>query len=54
MPAKAKSKRQAGFLGMVASGRKKVKGLSKSKAREMLKGTKVKKLPTRSKKKKKR
>lgn len=47
----ARSKRQAGFLGLVASGKKKVKGLSPAKAREMLRGTKVKRLPTRRRRK---
>lgn len=50
MPGKAKSKAQARFLGAVAGGAIKKKGLSASKAGEMLKGTKVKKLPARKKK----
>jgi hypothetical protein len=50
MPAKAKSKAQARFLGAVAGGRVKVKGLTSKTAREMLKGTKVKKLPARKRK----
>jgi hypothetical protein len=50
MPAKAKSKAQARFLGAVAGGRVKVKGLSSKTAREMLRGTKVKKLPARKRK----
>ena len=41
----AKSKAQAKFMGMVASGKKKVKGLSKDKAKEFLAGIKYKKLP---------
>lgn len=49
---KVKSKKQAGFLGAVAGGKKKVKGLSKEKAKEMLKGAKVKPLPEKAKKKK--
>jgi len=40
-----KSKKQAGFMGMVASGKIKKKGLSKERAKEFLKGVKVKKLP---------
>lgn len=51
MPGKAKSKAQARFFGAVAGGAIKVKGLSKSKAGEMLKGSKYKKLPARVKKK---
>lgn len=51
MPRKAKSKAQARFLGAVASGRaRKSGGLSKTKAREMLKGSKVKRLPARKRK----
>jgi hypothetical protein len=46
-----KSKRQAGLIGMVAGGKKKLPGLSKTQAKEMLRGQKVKKLPTRAKKK---
>lgn len=55
MPRKAKSKAQARFLGAVKGGRarKKPKGLSQHKAGEMLKGTKVKKLPARARKRKK-
>jgi len=45
-----KSKAQAGFMGLVASGKIKKKGLSKATAREFLKGVKVKKLPKRKKK----
>lgn len=41
----AKSQAQAKFMGLVASGKKKVKGLSKSKAKEFLRGVKVSKLP---------
>lgn len=53
MPRKAKSKAQARYLGAVAGGkaRKGHKGLSGAKAREMLRGTKVKRLPARAKKK---
>lgn len=40
-----KSKAQAGFMGAVAGGQLKKKGLSKSKAKEFLKGVSVKKLP---------
>lgn len=46
----AKSKKQFGFMGLVASGKIKKKGLSKAKAKEFLRGVKVKKLPTRKKK----
>ena len=46
-----KSKAQAKFMGIIASGKKKVKGLSKEKAKEFLKGVKVKKLPKKAKKK---
>jgi len=52
MPAKAKSKAQALFFGAVAGGAIKIKGLSKTKAGEMLKGSKMKKLPAHMKKKK--
>lgn len=41
----AKSKAQAGFMGLVASGKIKKKGLSKDKAKEYLRGVKVSKLP---------
>jgi len=51
MPKKAKSKAQARFLGAVAGGKAKKKGLSSSKARELLRGTKTKKLPARARKK---
>ena len=47
-----KSKAQAGFMGMIASGKMKKKGLSKMKAKEFLKGVKVGKLPKKLKKKK--
>lgn len=47
-----KSKAQARFMGMIASGKKKVKGLSKAKAKEFLQGVNVKKLPKRVSKKK--
>jgi len=50
MPAKPKSKAQARYLGAVAGGKVKKKGLSKNKAKEMLKGTKMKRLPARKKK----
>jgi hypothetical protein len=52
MPRRAKSKAQARYLGAVAGGQIKRKGLSRKKAREMLKGTKVKKLPARKRKRK--
>jgi hypothetical protein len=45
MPNKAKSKKQARFFGAVAGGAIKKKGLSSSKAKEMVKGTKMSKLP---------
>lgn len=45
MPGKVKSKAQAAYLGAVAGGAIKKKGLSKDKAKEMLKGSKTKKLP---------
>ena len=38
-------------MGAVASGKKKVKGLSRAKAKEFLRGVKVKKLPKKKKKK---
>lgn len=41
----AKSKAQFGFMGMVASGKIKKKGLSKAKAKKFLQGVKMKKLP---------
>lgn len=47
-----KSKAQARLMGAVASGRKKVKGLSRAKAREFLRGVNVKKLPQRKSSKK--
>lgn len=46
-----KSKAQAKFMGAIAGGKLKKKGLSKTKAKEFLKGVKVKKLPKKSKKK---
>jgi len=49
-----KSRAQARLFGAVAGGRKtKAKTLSKAKAKESLKGQKLKKLPERVKKKKK-
>ena len=36
----AKSKKQFGLMGLVASGKKKVKGLSKEEAKEYLRGHK--------------
>lgn len=47
----AKSKAQFGFMGMVASGKIKKKGLSKKKAREFLKGVHPKSLPKKKSKK---
>lgn len=49
----ATSKAQFGFMGMVASGKIKKKGLSKAKAKEFLRGVNVKKLPKRVSKKNK-
>lgn len=49
---KAKSKKQAAFLGAVASGAAKSEGLSKQEAKDMLSGVKVGKLPAKAKKKK--
>jgi len=40
-----KSKKQAGLMGIVASGKKKVKGLTETQAEEFIKGVKVSKLP---------
>lgn len=45
----AKSKAQAGFMGLIASGKVKKKGLSKNKAKEFLRGVKVNKLPAKKK-----
>lgn len=50
MPKKAKSKAQARFFGAVAGGAIKKPGLSAKKAGEMLKGTKMSKLPAKKKK----
>lgn len=47
------SKAQARFMGAIASGSIKKKGLSRAKAKEFLLGVKVSKLPARIKKKKK-
>lgn len=52
MPAKSKS--QARFMGMVAGGKKKVKGLSKDKAKEFVEGQDTSKLPEKKKKKSKK
>lgn len=49
----AKSKAQFGFMGMVASGKIKAKGLTRAKAKEFLAGVNVKKLPKRVSKKSK-
>lgn len=46
----AKSQAQARFMGLVASGKKKVKGLSASKAKEFVRGVKIAKLPKKKKK----
>ena len=48
---RAKSKKQFGFMGLVASGKKKVKGLSKIKAKEFLRGVNFKKLPKKKRRK---
>lgn len=45
----AKSKAQAGLMGLIASGRLKKKGLSKAKAKEFLRGVSIKKLPKKKK-----
>jgi hypothetical protein len=47
-----KSKAQARFMGAVAGGKIKKKGLSRKEAREYLRGTKIKSLPKKIKKKK--
>ena len=52
MPRKARSKAQARFFGAVRGGAVKAKGMSASKAGEMLKGTKHKRLPERKQKRK--
>jgi hypothetical protein len=46
-----KSKAQARFMGAVAGGAVKKKGLSAAKAKEFLRGQKTGKLPARAKKK---
>ena len=48
----AKSKAQARFMGMIAGGHLKKKGLSKAKAKEFLRGISISKLPKRVSKKK--
>lgn len=48
----AKSKAQAAFMGAIAGGKKKVKGLSPEKAKEFLEGVSVSKLPEKAKPKK--
>jgi hypothetical protein len=49
---KPKSQKQARLFGMIAAGKKKVPGLSsKTTAKDSLRGQKVSKLPTRTKKK---
>lgn len=45
-----KSKKQAKFMGAISGGSLKKKGLSAKKAGEMLKGTKMSKLPAKKKK----
>lgn len=50
-----KSRAQARLFGAVAGGKRtKAKGLSRKKAREALRGSKVKKLPARKRKRKKK
>jgi hypothetical protein len=46
----AKSKAQAGFMGLIASGKIKKRGLSKKTAKEFLKGIKLRNLPNKKKK----
>jgi hypothetical protein len=46
-----KSKKQAKFMGVVAGGKKKVKGLTPTQAKEILLGVKISKLPLTKKKK---
>lgn len=41
----ARSKRQAGWLGLIASGKKVTPNLSQEQAREMLRGSDVRHLP---------
>ena len=48
----AKSKQQAKFMGAIAGGQIKKKGLSKEKAKEFLTGIKIKSLPKKVAKKK--
>lgn len=45
----AKSKAQMRFMGAVAGGKKKVKGLSREKAKEFIRGQKMKDLPRKKK-----
>lgn len=47
----AKSKKQFGLMGLVTSGKKKVKGLTKAKAKEFLRGVNFKKLPKKKRRK---
>jgi hypothetical protein len=49
---KPTSKAQAGFLGAVASGKKKVPGLTAAEARTRLRGANIKDLPKKKSKKK--
>ena len=46
----AKSKAQARFMGAVAGGKAKAKGLSKAEAKEFLRGNKIRDLPARARK----
>lgn len=41
----AESKAQFGLMGMVASGKKKLPGMSRAKAKEFVRGVNPKKLP---------
>ena len=50
----AVSKAQARFMGIVASGKKKVEGLSAEQAAEYIHGQSIKKLPERKVRKKKK
>lgn len=47
---KAKSKAQAAYFGAVIGGAVKAKGLSKSEAKDKLRGVKISKLPSKVKK----
>jgi hypothetical protein len=53
---KAKSKAQARLFGLIAAGKKtrKATGMTRAEAKRRLRGVKIKKLPRRAKKRKKR